>query len=110
MARYIFKLMRSTLPGQQETNAGNIANNQMPVIRSYLLTWEIYPIILVAGFLRLYRLDTAAFSGDQSTLFILAYNAVHHGLIPATSNGASILTMHPPATIYFLMLPALFSS
>ncbi|MFL5624144.1 MAG: ArnT family glycosyltransferase [Ktedonobacteraceae bacterium] len=102
--------MRSTLSGQQETNTENIAHNHISAIRSCLLAWEIYPIILVAGFLRLYRLDTAAFSGDQSTLFILAYNAVHHGLIPATSNGASILTMHPPATIYFLMLPALFSS
>lgn len=76
----------------------------------YLLTWEVYPIILVASFLRLYRLDTSAFSGDQSTLFRLAYDAVHQGLIPATSNGASIPTMHPPMAVYLLMLPALFSS
>lgn len=100
--------MRSTLPGQ-EINSGNRAHNKLLSLRSCLLAWEILPIILIAGFLRLYRLDTAAFSGDQSTLFLLAYNAVHHGLIPATSNGASILTMHPPATVYFLMFPALFS-
>jgi 4-amino-4-deoxy-L-arabinose transferase-like glycosyltransferase len=104
----IFKLMRSTL-SKQEINVGNRAHNKLLSLRSCLLAWEICPIILVAGFLRLYRLDTAAFSGDQSTLFLLAYNAVHHGLIPATSNGASILIMNPPATVYFLMFPALFS-
>src|ERR1051326_7734968 len=79
-------------------------------LSSWLRTWEIYPILLIAGFLRLYRLDTTAFSSDQSTLFRMAYDAVHHGLIPATSNGSSILTMHPPLTVYILMLPALFSA
>jgi 4-amino-4-deoxy-L-arabinose transferase-like glycosyltransferase len=102
--------MTATLPEQQEICPRNRASASLATIRSCLLAWEIYPILLVAAFLRLYRLDTSAFSGDQSTLFLLAYNAVQQGLIPATSNGASILTMHPPATIFLLMLPALFSS
>src|SRR5207248_5449350 len=41
--------------------------------------------------------------------FRMAYDALHQGLLPATSNGSSISTMHPPEAIYFLMLPALFS-
>ncbi len=79
-------------------------------VRSWLLTWEIYPILLVAAFLRLYRLDTTAFAGDQSVLYRLAYDAVHYGLIPVTSNSGSIFAMHPPLATYFLMLPVLFSS
>src|SRR5260221_4766030 len=97
--------MRSTLPGQ-ETNTGNRAHHKLLSLRSCVLAWEILPIILVAGFLRLYRLDTAAFSGDPSTLFLLAHNAVHHGLIPAPSNPASIPIMNPPATGYLPMIPA----
>ncbi len=79
-------------------------------VRSWLLTWEIYPIMLVAAFLRLYRLDTTEFAGDQSVLYRLAYAAVHYGLIPVTSNSSSIFAMHPPLALYFLMLPALFST
>lgn len=71
--------------------------------------WEIYIILLIAGILRLYRLDTSEFSGDQTFLFRLAYDAVHYGLIPATSNGSSIHTANAPMAVYFLMIPALFS-
>src|SRR5947209_6508585 len=103
--------MSLTLPERQATRARNTARYKLQaMIPSWLLAWEIYPIILIASFLRLYRLDTTAFSGDQSMLFRMAYDAVHHGLIPATSNGSSISTMHPPLTIYLLMLPALFSA
>ncbi len=79
-------------------------------IRLGLCTWELYPIFLVAGILRLAGLNTTAFAGDQSVLFTLAYDAVHRGLIPTTSNSASIFTMHPPLAIYFLMLPVFFSA
>jgi 4-amino-4-deoxy-L-arabinose transferase-like glycosyltransferase len=79
-------------------------------VRSCLLSWEIYPILLVAAFLRLYRLDTTEFAYDQSVLYRLAYDAVHYGLIPVTSNSGSIFAMHPPLAIYFLMLPVLFSA
>src|SRR5258708_26803303 len=71
--------------------------------------WEIYIILLIAGILRLYRLDTSEFSGDQTFLLRLAYDAVPYGLIPATSNGSSIYTANAPMAVYFLMIPALFS-
>src|SRR2546425_6290673 len=103
--------MSLNLSEKQTTNARKTACYRIQaMLPSCLLAWEIYPIILVASFLRLYRLDTTPFSGDQSMLFRMAYDAVHHGLIPATSNGSSIYTMHPPLTVYFLMLPALLSA
>src|SRR5258707_11442885 len=71
--------------------------------------WEIYIILLIAGILRLYRLDTSEFSGDQTFLLRLAYDAVHYGLIPATSNGSSIHTANAPMVVSFLMIPALFT-
>ena len=79
-------------------------------MRRWLFSWEIYLVILIATILRLYRLDTSEFSGDQTFLFRLAYDAVHYGLIPATSNSSSILTANPPLAVYLLILPALFSS
>lgn len=78
-------------------------------LRSWLLTWEVYPIILIASFLRLYGLNTTPIATDQSALLLLAYNAVHHSLIPVSSNNASIFILHPPLAVYFLMLPMLFS-
>lgn len=79
-------------------------------IRLWLFSWEIYLLIIIATVLRLYRLDTSEFSGDQTFLFRLAYDAVHYGLVPATSNSSSILTANPPLAVYLLILPALFSS
>src|SRR5947209_20581184 len=103
--------MSLTLSEKQATRTGETNRYKIrTTLSSWLRTWEIYPIILIASFLRLYRLDTTAFSSDQSTLFRMAYEAVHHGFIPPTSNGSSILTMHPPLTVYLLMLPALFSA
>src|SRR5438552_14513453 len=103
--------MSLTLSRKQTGNARDTTGYQLrTMLPSWLFAWEIYPIILIAGFLRLYRLDTTAFSSDQSMLFRMAYDAVHHGLIPATSNGSSIYTLHPPLTVYFLMLPALLSA
>src|SRR3989440_1401180 len=103
--------MSLTLSERQATKARETARFKIQtMLSSWLRAWEIYPIILIASFLRLYRLDTTAFSYDQSMLFRMAYDAVHQGLIPATSNGSSIYTLHPPLTVYFLMLPALFSA
>src|SRR5438270_2938685 len=80
----------------------------------YLLTrlssWEIYLILLVAGFLHLYQLNTSEFDGDQAVIFGLAREAVHFGLLPIVSNQASIGTEHPPALIYLLMIPAVLSA
>ena len=103
--------MSLTLSERQATKARETTRNKIQtLLSSWLRAWEIYPIILIASFLRLYRLDTTAFSYDQSMLFRMAYDAVHYGLIPATSNGSSVFTMHPPLTVYLLMLPALFSA
>src|SRR5437016_6192615 len=77
---------------------------------SSLLSWEIYLIVLVAAFLRLYQINTSEFDNDQATIFAMARHAVQLGLLPATSNPASIRIINPPAIIYFLMLPAAFSA
>src|SRR5437763_3608889 len=50
-----------------------------------LLSWEIYFILLLAGFLRLYQLNTSEFDGDQVVAFGLAREAVHSGLLPIVS-------------------------
>ena len=80
----------------------------------YLLTglssWEIYLILLAAGFLRLYQLTTSEFDGDQATIFGLAREAVHFGLLPVVSNQASIGIENPPAVIYLLMIPSALSA
>jgi Dolichyl-phosphate-mannose-protein mannosyltransferase len=73
-------------------------------------TWEIYLILLVAGFLCFYQVDTSEFDDDQAILFRLAHDAVYHGLLPITSNTASISIAHPPGVIYLFMLPAALSA
>ncbi|MFL5653709.1 MAG: ArnT family glycosyltransferase [Ktedonobacteraceae bacterium] len=79
-------------------------------VRSWLLTWEIYPILLVTGFLCLYRIDTTEFNTDQALIFSMARDAIRYGLLPMTSNASSISVSHPPATIYFYMIPAALSA
>src|SRR2546421_317027 len=103
--------MSLTLSERQATKARETARFKIQtMLSSWLRAWEIHPIILIASLLRLYRLDPTAFSYDQSMLFRMAYDAVHYGLIPATSNGSSIFTLHPPLTVYLLMLPAILSA
>ena len=99
--------MGFTLTATEETSSPKDTTRDK--LRSWLLTWEVYPIILIAGFLRLYGLNTTSIAADQSALLLLAYNAVHHSLIPVSSNSASIFILQPPAAIYLLMLPMLFS-
>jgi hypothetical protein len=60
--------------------------------------------------LRLYQINTTEFDEDQAMVFRMAHDAIYHGLIPATSNIASIRIVNPPAVIYLLMLPAAFSA
>ena len=84
--------------------------NYGALLRSWLLSWEIYLIVFVAGFLRLYGIDTTEFDDDQAAVFRMAHDAVSHGLLVATSNIASIHIYNPPAIIYFFMLPAAFSA
>ncbi|HET8851984.1 MAG TPA: glycosyltransferase family 39 protein, partial [Ktedonobacteraceae bacterium] len=73
-------------------------------------TWEIYLILLVAGFLRFYQIDTSEFDDDQAILFRMAHDAIYHGLLPITSNTASISIAHPPGVIYLFVLPAALSA
>ncbi len=76
---------------------------------SWLLTWEVYPIIALAAFLRFYQWSTTAFDADQAAIYGMARNAVMHGLIPITTNASSLGVINPPATVYLLMLGAVFS-
>ena len=77
---------------------------------TWLSTWEIYPILLIASFFRFYQLNTAEFDEDQAVLFRMAHDAITHGLLPVTSNIASINSAHFPLAIYLLMIPASFSA
>jgi len=102
--------MNLTVVEQQTTNANDKRRNKiLTTIRLWLCTWELYPILLIASILRLTALNTTAFGGDQSALYQLAYDAIHYGLLPVTSNNASIFNMHPPLADYFLLLPLVFS-
>jgi 4-amino-4-deoxy-L-arabinose transferase-like glycosyltransferase len=74
------------------------------------LNWELYLIVFVASFLRLYHIDRTEFNGDQADIFQMAHNAVSHAHLVATSNVASIGIFNPPGIIYFLMLAAVFSA
>ena len=78
-----------------------------------LRSWDFYLlllVVLVAGFLRFYKINTTEFDEDQAMLFRLAYDAIHHGLLPVTSNRSSIGLANPPGVIYLFMLPAALSS
>ncbi|MBA2285358.1 MAG: glycosyltransferase family 39 protein [Ktedonobacteraceae bacterium] len=71
--------------------------------------WECYLIFLVAAVLRFYRVDTSQFEGDQVLLFRMAYDAVHHGLLPVTDSTSSLGFANPPGLLYLYMLPAALS-
>jgi 4-amino-4-deoxy-L-arabinose transferase-like glycosyltransferase len=73
-------------------------------------TWEIALILLVAAFLRFYQINTTELDDDQVKLYRMAYDAVHHGLLPITSNTASIDIAHPPGVIYLFMPVAALSA
>lgn len=75
-----------------------------------LRTWELYPILLIAAFLRLYRIDTVAFVDDNAVVFSMARDAIIHGLWPITSNRASLGILNFPLIVYLFMLPAAISS
>jgi hypothetical protein len=83
---------------------------RLVTLRAWLHCWEIYLIIFVAGFLRLYQFNTTEFDPDEVAFFRMARYAVTHGLIPATANRASVGYFIPPATIDILMLPAAFTN
>lgn len=78
--------------------------------RPWWQCWELYPLLLLASWLRLYALNTTQFDDDQANIFHMAYDAVRHGHLVATSNIASLGNYNPPGIIYFLMLPAAVSA
>jgi 4-amino-4-deoxy-L-arabinose transferase-like glycosyltransferase len=83
---------------------------RLATLRAWLLCWEIYLIVFVAAFLRLYQFNTTEFDPDEVAFFQMARYAITHGLIPATSNRASVGYFIPPATIDILMIPAAFTN
>ncbi len=78
--------------------------------RSWLITWEVYLILLTTCFLHYYQLGITEFDEDQATLFGMARNAVLQGLLPATSNLGSLRTAHLPLAIFLFMIPASISA
>ncbi len=72
--------------------------------------WELYPILLFATFLRFYRINTSEFDFDQALIYRLAYDAVHHGLLPVTNSTASLGFANAPGELYLVMIPAAFSA
>jgi 4-amino-4-deoxy-L-arabinose transferase-like glycosyltransferase len=97
-------------------NERNAQIDQKSVVKPYnkasafLHAWELYPILLIAAFLRLYRIDTVIFADDQAVVFQMAHDAFVHGLWPITSNRASLGNINFPLVVYFFMVPAAFSS
>lgn len=71
---------------------------------------DIVLVAAIAAFLRFYLINITEFDSDQAILFRMAYDAIHHGLLPVTSNVASIGIPHPPGVIYLFMIPAIFSA
>ncbi len=96
------------------TTPSSPLSKQRSTLYCWLRSWEL-PLVLtviaaIAGFLRFYQISTTEFDEDQAMLFRLAQDALHHGLLPATSNAASIGIANPPGAIYFFMPIALFST
>src|SRR5579885_3002488 len=100
----------SSLPSPAKRSVQSAGLYARRVIFSWLLAWEIYPIVALALFLRFCFFTSMGFGSDQAEVFGMAGNAVAHGLVPVMANLASINILNPPATIYLLMLGAVFSA
>lgn len=103
--------MSTTLPQDMRSKAttGQAGSDQKSLIRTYLFSWEMYLIVAVAAILRLYGLQRTEFDSDQADIFRMAYDALSHHLLVATSNVASLHIYNPPGIIYLLMIPAALS-
>src|SRR5215831_16340369 len=102
--------MSLNLSRKHISNSDISLTGRSSVRRSWLLLgssiasdWEIFFILLVAAFLRFYHIGTTELDQDQAMLYRMAYDAVHHALLPTTSNAASIGISNPPGVIYILM-------
>ncbi|GHO56840.1 ArnT family glycosyltransferase [Ktedonobacter robiniae] len=77
---------------------------------TWLKSWELYVILLLAILFRFYLLNTTSFMDDEAIVFRMAHDAFAHGLFPVTSNRASLGNLNFPLVEYIFMLPAAFSA
>src|SRR5689334_14551505 len=75
----------------------------------FLTNWELFVILAIAIFFRVYAADKAPFDEDQAGLLRLARDAIQHGLWPASSNISSTSILHGPISVDFLLLTAWFT-
>lgn len=78
--------------------------------KHWYLDWPLYIILGISTFLHFFRIQTTEFDFDQANLFQLAHDAIAHGLIPLSSNQASVGVLHAPFFIYILLPAAALSS
>ena len=104
--------MELLLPPKKPEPAGThkVAITPGEKVCALLTSWEIYAILFVAAFLRLFNIDKVIFGQDESDLFQLARDAIAHGLLPLTSTRLSIGDLHPPLGVYFFLPAASLSA
>ena len=56
-----------------------------------LCTWELYPILFIAAFLRLYRVDTVVFVDDNAVVFSMAVGEAAHALRGRGTPGGAVV-------------------
>jgi hypothetical protein len=95
---------------KEKVSATAKASFSQNTLRSCLLDWPLYLILVISTFLHLFRLQTTEFDFDQANLFRLAHDAVAHGLLSLSSNQASINILNPPFFIYTLLPAAALSA
>lgn len=92
---------------EQEESAGQSKRDQLIAL---LTTRELYPIIALAAFFRLARLDTVVFGVDEGNMYMMARDFITHGFIPLTSNRSSVGPLFFPLFMYILLIPASISA
>ncbi|HTK10743.1 MAG TPA: glycosyltransferase family 39 protein [Ktedonobacteraceae bacterium] len=105
--------MRIATPTSHSSRLHEPASAPLSRLRTLLLSWELYlviGIVLLAGFLRLYRIDSSTLDVDQTMIYRMARDAITHGHLVATSNASSIGNTNPPGAVYLMMLPAAFTA
>ena len=103
--------MRIATPASHPSHPSQPAS--LSRLRTLLLFWELYVVIgivLLAGVLRLYRIDSSTLDVDQTMIYRLARDAFLHGHLIATSNASSIGNTNPPGAIYLMLIPAAFTA
>lgn len=106
------RLMKLLLPHRKEAENSPQKRTERAGtgVDTLLASWEIYPILLVAAFLRFFNIDKVIFGQDEADIFRLAHDAFAYGFVPLTSSPASLGNLNPPLMVYFFMLPASLSA